>query len=678
VIVADFQLAAIGIPEEAAAVITAVIAGEVNPELGATRLAGIWVPAEELGSGPGSPSTPPRGSVASLNHLANELVTAQRTAEARRLAELNWLLARRAADETTAVRCAATLAQLIGSDPAAVRHRLDLLEYAVPAVLASDEPEVVKAVLLANLTQARYNAAGGDPDTLTAAVEASRQALAIDADIGEVWLADLHFMAGTALQTLGDLAGDEDRYRESIASLNEVLNYYGPRHHPGAYASALNNLGVSCRKLGARTGDAALVQTAIECFDLALPYRPDAVLTRTTQANRAEAVRLLEAMPATTPSPGAGADATATAKALAFLEAGDAALTKMRSGGDGDGEAEPFMRRATGQFLAAAKLTGRDSPPDLRAKVYHRLATGFATAEEDDALWTGVCFAAAARRLGGEALAAVQRGRLAFHLGFMLAKIGFPDQLTYLRQAEALLKEALPPLAAGGNSGELDYAARLHDQCLTALAAFGDQDARDQSLRKHAERELARIDRQLSESPADEVRGAYRDYLTLVRESAGPELASFLAAGHLTRVRTAIARGGEYPAMVLARTAAGYRNVGDLAGALEVAADAESRAGDVSYFAPAAWCELASFYTTVPARDDAERCLRHARETAEQAGSAAEPDQVEAVAAAVAATGGLPGFDPAVTAAALASAGDTDRLRRVLEQGLQSIGKAES
>jgi hypothetical protein len=163
-----------------------------------------------------------------------------------------------------------------------------------------------------------------------------------------------------------------------------------------------------------------------------------------------------------------------------------------------------------------------------------------------------------------------------------------------------------------------------------------------------------------------------------MRESAGPELASFLAAGQLTRVKAALARGGEYPAMVLARTAPAYRNVGDLTGALEVAAEAESRANEVIYFAPATWCEMVSFYAAVPAEDDAKRCLRNARETAKQAGSGTDPGQIEAAAAAIAAIGRLPRFDPAVTAAALAPAGDTDRLRRVLEQSPQSIGKAES
>jgi tetratricopeptide (TPR) repeat protein len=675
--VAAPDLAAIGFSKEASDIITAVITGEVDPEQGATRLAGVWVPAEELGSGSGRQSAPPQGSVASLNQLASQLATTGQNAEARRLAELNWLLARHAADETAAVQCAATLAQLLGSDQAAVKRRLDLLEYAVPEVLASDDPDLVKAVLLANLAEARYNAAGGDPDTLTAAIDASRQALAIDADLGEAWLADLHFMAGTALQTLGDLANDEGHYRESIASLTEVLNYYGPQHQPQGYASALNNLGNSYRKLAARTGDAALAQTAIECFDLALPYRPDGALTRTTQANRAAAVRLLETMSAATQAPphGDGADVPARTEAAAFLEAGDAALTEMRAIGD---EAPAFRRLATDRYLAAAKLTGRDSPPDLRARVYHRLATAFATADEDDALWTGVCFATAARRLGGEALAPAEQGRLAFHLGFMLMKIGLPDQLAYLRKAEALLKEALPLLKASNDPGERDYAAGLHDGCLTALAAFGDENAREQALRMHTERELARIDLQLSKTPADEVHAAYRNYLTVVRASAGAELASFLAAAELTTVRAAIARDGEYPAMVLARTAAAHRNVGDLTGALGVAADAESRAGDIIYFAPATWCELVSFYTTVPAKDDAERCLRNARETAEQAGSAAEPDQIEAAAAAIAAIGSLPRFDPAVTAAALAPADDADRLCRVLEQGLQSIGEAES
>lgn len=671
------DLAAIGISKEASDVITDVINGEVDPEQGATRLAGIWVPTEELGSGPGWRSEPPQGSVAGLNRLAYQLSDSGQNAEARRLAELNWLLARHAADESVAIQCAATLAQFISPDPAAVRRRLELLEYAVPAILASDEPDLVKAVMLANLAEARWNAAGGDPEALRAVVDASRQALAIDADPGEVWLANLHFMAGTALQTLGDLTDDEDCYRESIAALAEVLNYVGPQHHPDRYASALNNLGNSCRKLAARTGDAELAQMAIQCFDEALPHRPNAALIRTTQANRAAAARLLETLSAApqVSRQGDGADLPSRTNAVAFLQAGEAAFTEMQAS---SGEAGAFRRLVIDRFLAAAKLTGRDAAPELRAKVYHRLAAVFADAEEDDALWTGVCFASAARRLGGGALPVVEQGRLARHLGFMLMKIGLPDHLAYLREAEALLKEALPPLEASSDPGERDAAAGLHEACLTVLGAFGDEDDREQALRILAERETARLDRELTEAPADDVHAAYRNYLALVRESAGPELVSFLAANQLARTRAAIATGGEYPAMVLARIAAAHRSVGDLTGALEAAGDAERRAADIIYFAPSVWGELASFYAAVPAKEDAERCMRSARETAELAASAADPDQIEAAAVAVGAIGGLPQFDPDVTAAALVPSGDAERLARVLEQGLKSIGKAET
>lgn len=674
------DLAAIGISKEASAVITDVINGEVDPEQGATRLAGIWVPAEELASGPGGRSAPPQGSVAGLNQLANQLIDSGQNAEARRLAELNWLLARRAADETVAVYCAATLAQLLSSDPAAVKRRLDMLEYAVPQILASDEPSLVKAVMLANLAEARWNAAGGDPEALRAAVDASRQALAIDADIGGTWLANLHFMTGTAQQTLGDLTDDEACYRESIAALAQVLNYYGPEQHPDRYASALNNLGNSCRKLALRTGDAELAQAAIECFDEALPYRQDAARIRSTQANRAAAARVLETLSAAAQISPQGdgadaADAAASTKAVAFLEAGESAFAEMQAS---SGEARAFRRLVFDQFLAAAKLTGHDAAPDLRAKVYHRLGAMFADAGEDDALWTGVCFATAARRLGGAELPVVQQGRLALHLGFMLMKIGLPDGIAYLRKAETLSREARPLLEEGNSPSERDFAAGLHDTCLTVLGAFGDEDDREHALRLLADQETARLDRELTETPADEVPAAYRDYLALVREIAGPELVSFLAANQLARTRAGIATGGEYPAMVLARIAAAHRSVGDLTGALEAAGDAESRAADIIYFAPSTWCELASFYAAVPAKEDAERCVGSARETAEQAGSSADPDQIEAAAAAVAAIGGLPQFDPDVTAAALVPSGDAERLARVLEQGLTSIGKAET
>ncbi|HEX4830068.1 MAG TPA: hypothetical protein VH478_03130 [Trebonia sp.] len=478
-----FDLTAIGFPADVAEVVTAVVAGTTGPEAGAGRLAGMWVAAEELGGGPPARS---RGSIASLNQLANELMLAGRTAEGRRLAELNWILARRAADEDAAVACAATLAQLIGTGPDGAGQRLELLEYAVPAIVASGRPALAKAVMLAHLAEARYNAAGGDSGALAAAVDASRQALAADADIGDFWRANLHFMAGTALQSLGDLTDGQpgdDRYRESVAELSRVLDYFGPQRNPGAYAAALSNLGNSYRKLGARTGDAALVRKAIGCFDTSLPYRAEPALRASTQANRAVAARLADTLAVTARAvPGTGAEAGAEAgtsaetiaRARAYLEAGDAALTEMRAG---RGEDAALRRRAAGQFLAAARLAGRDSPASLRADVQHRLTLEFVTATDDDALWTGACFAAAARRLGGADQAPLRGGRLDFHLGFMLMKIGLPDQLPYLRRARELLAAALPPLAAAGVTAEHDFAARLHAECLALLAPLGDGEA---------------------------------------------------------------------------------------------------------------------------------------------------------------------------------------------------------
>ena len=691
---AESDSTGIGLGKDAADVIRAVVTGEIDPQVGAAQLAKIWVPAEELGTRAGEPPSHLHGSVASLDDAANQLVSEGQSAAARRLAELNWLLARHAGDEDVAVRCAATLAQLMISDPAAIRRRLDLLEYAVPPILASRRPTIVKAAMLCNLADARFNAAAGDPDAITATLDACKRAISIGTELGDVWLARIHLIAGTVLQDLGDLTDGEDHYRESIDFLTSALRYCGPEQDPDQYASALNNLGNSYRKLGDRTGDAALIHEAIRCYDLALPYRHDAALIRRTQSNRAEALHLLRRLSATTNDPQAPDTNPSTgtnARIAALLAAGDGALTQS----NGDEEADEALRRlATDRYLAAAKLADRSTPPRVRAEVYHRLAGGFISAEEDDALWTGVCFAAAAHRLGAGAWRRASLAAVSYHIGFMLMKIGLPDQRTYLRKAEAMLRDSLPPLAEGGRPGELEQAKAAHEGSLTLLAALGDEDARTEALQLNASRQLQRLDREAQQDPRDGLHLAYREYLDLVRLHAGRELGLLLASGELSEAWAVVDQAAEdgAKALTLTREASARRDVGDLAGALTLAARAERYAASALLSAPSVWCQLSSLYAQIPAADKAGHCLQRARATMEHAyqrdGPAGDepwwfPDkelglyrqEIEAAAADASRAGRGPQFDPAATVSALIPTGSGDQLRTVLEEGLRSIRK---
>ncbi len=693
-----------GLGKDATDVITAVVSGEIDPQLGAARLTAIWIPAEELNTQADQPSSHLRGSVASLDDVASQLASKGHTAAARRLAELNWLLARRAVNEDVAVRCAATLAQLMISDPAAVRRRLDLLEYAVPPILASQRPAIVKAVMLCNLADARFNASAGDPEAISATIDACKQAISMGADVGDAWLAQMHFIAGTALQDLGDLTDDEDHYRASIDSLTATLRYCAPEQNADQYAGVLNNLGYSYRKLGDHTGNAALIREAIRCYDLALPYHHDAALIRRTEGNRAEAQRLLARSSAAaddSQKPDAKPNAGTDARIAALLAAGDGALSESRRTGEAD---EALRQLATDRYLAAAKLADRKTPPDVRAEVYHRLAGGFVSADEDDALWTGVCFAAAARRLGTGAWRRASLAAVSFHIGFMLMKIGLPDQHIYLHKAEALLRDALGPLAAEGRPGEFDQATAAHEGCLTLLGALGDEKARTEALKLNASRQLQRLDCEAQEALPDGLHLAYREYLHLVRKHAAQQLGVVLATGVLSEARAVVDQTTEDGAKALALTqeAGARRDVGDLAGALALAVQAERYAASARLSKPSVWCQLASFYARIPSRDKAEDCLQQARAVIEDAHQrhgtssndaieiAVMPDgpwwipekeldsyrqEIEDTATTIAGASSRPRFDPAATVSVLTPAGNGDQLRSALEEGLRSTRK---
>ncbi len=449
---------------EVTEIISAVVQGNKTPEEAAVQLGKYWFPKEELQS--------PRAhlviqnrqdSLRTFDRTATELSNRGEHAGARRLAEMNWILAKRSVDQRLVAQCAATLAQFLVGDPSAADRRLALLEYCVPEVLTWDHIQgVSRAVMLANLADARYVTARGDPGRMRKAVQTIEQALEMESFLDEAWLSHLYMAAGVLYN---DLAESTDDLRRSVACNENALTLVRRETDPARYASVLNNLGNSYRDLGARTRDAGLLEKAIAHYDQALPYRSDPRLRLRTQGNKAQAERTLKELQSGAALSQPTAERGVLDQVEELVHAGDDMYFASIKGGP-DQQAQ--LGSAADHYLEAMKLLGRDAPPRTRAEILHRLAALFVTSTDDDELWTGLCFASATRRLGQEwrasSLASVD-----YHRGQMLVKIGFPDQEQYLRPAETLLRQALPVLKAQGRPGEYEQAGNYLKMCLKLL-----------------------------------------------------------------------------------------------------------------------------------------------------------------------------------------------------------------
>lgn len=451
--------------EAALEIISAVVAGELEPAEGAYRLWGCWVPAETV-SGPGAKSLgpPTRGdSLGAFCATAMDLANGGNLAEARRLAELAWILSKRVEDLDTMVTCAATLAQTMTGDPAATRERLELLEFAVPNVMAWDRPGTIKAAMLAQLAEARYNEAAGNEHRLRETIAACEDALEWKAELDHVWLHRIHFYAGTAHDAL---APSEPDLCASVDHLGEALRCATSEDER---ASTLNNLGNAWLDLGILTADDSAVEAAVGCYDQALPLRHDERGRTRTQVNRARAERALDSFRQKHTSgfePGHAADREVDK----LLSIGDSAL---RDALGSEQRQDAFRRRAATHYARAAALLGRSGAPHLRAEVFHRLAGMFVSSpDNDDCQWTAFCFANAARRLAAADWRAGSLARLDSQTAEMLIAIGYPDDTPYLRRALTLLDNALPILTAIGQPGEAERANRLHDATKRGLLSI--------------------------------------------------------------------------------------------------------------------------------------------------------------------------------------------------------------
>jgi hypothetical protein len=455
----DF-LAGTASDEVALEAIRAVVKGQIAPFEGASRLAGRWVPVEAVGGPAAGELRAIRGdSIGALCDATIEMSNSGSLEEARRLGELTWILAKRFANRDAMVQAAATLAQMMTGDRVATRERLELLEFAVPEVTTWDRPVAVKAAMLANLADARFHETRGDDDRLRATIAACDAALEHAGELDELWLRRVHYIAGSAYN---ELARGEDDLRAAVAHLRAALR---PGASEDEYASTLNNLGNAWRDLGILTADPHALETAITCYNEALHLRRDDRLRLRTEGNRARAERALAEL-AATPSGGGEPGDAASRELDSLLRSGDDAFHDAQQDG---ADADALRKRAAADYVAAAALLNRDAPPRVRAEVMHRLAVLFLSWDDDDRLWTGLCFASAVRRLGAADWREVSLARVDAHMGEMLTVIGYLGDPAYLRRGEALLRDAMPILEAEGQPGEFDRVRGLHEMCTSLL-----------------------------------------------------------------------------------------------------------------------------------------------------------------------------------------------------------------
>ncbi|MFJ8077264.1 hypothetical protein ACIQ7Q_25875 [Streptomyces sp. NPDC096176] len=551
-----------GLDEHAAPVLQAVLAGEMEPLEGAVRLAGHWAPVEpdsqEGGKVPGKHRSPP--GFDGLYAVVLDLFDSGRSEQACRIAEFQWHVAQRIGTDELILLCAAQLGQTLRDDPASGQRRLELLEFAVPELVTWPRPTEEKARLLHHLAMARQDEAAGDPDALHAAIEACEQALALGGLEDEI-SACLHFLAGQCGSMANGTAADLEK---AVLHLREAVQL-------------INRLGGSLpQKVAQETLD-----TATRIWQAAL----------TGGASRpVDASEYLLKTP---------------------LEEGDTALNASLSQPT---RQDAYRLRALQKYLVAAERIGGGARPGMRAEVQHRMAALLLEAVDEDELWTGVCFAAAARRLGRHDWHPANHVRVNTHLARLLMRLGMTDDPRLLRTASELQRQAVPLIEADGSPGEAERLNRDYRSCLVLLAIHGDEEVASTALELEGAHQLSRLREELAEVPEGEEAPPHHAYLRTVLDEAGGRLASFLARGEIARGTLIVSQGlAEEKALALLEEARRRRDAGDFMGAADFVSTALTLVQDVYAYTVVPWCEAAELCAGMSLKEDAESLLDEAR-----------------------------------------------------------------
>jgi tetratricopeptide (TPR) repeat protein len=590
-----------------ARVVSDVCAGNLEPAEGARRITMLWVPSELFAQAP-FPMLLYTGEVnlRTWDKLAHDWFQAGHAEAGRRMAELDLLLADSLDDELLQAECAWTLAQFLWLDPDATSRRLDLLEFCSRLLSLPDHSEDVRAAVLFHLAQARFDNAPSGDSGYGPTVEACRAALALSSLLNFYQSGLLHFAAGTSLQETGRLS-------ESCVHLEQAVSQLVESGHEKEGASALNNLGNSYRILGAQRGDPDLVRKALQCYDTSLPVREGSYLERTV-ANRAIAEELLRLLSDGKPIPEGYEKIAATGSTISGYQKnlidGDRAYRESRRTSPPDEE-----QRATAltAYLHAACDVGRNAPARTRAEVFDRFGGLFFESDDVDELMTGVCFATAAARLGGNDWRDVSLARTQWRKGRMLVNIGASLGVNYLEVASSLLRGVLPTLRSEGGMSEAETAESDLALSLALQVVHGDVNVREEAMTRLGSERLRRLEVE-GEEPGT-LAAEFQHYFGLVRDLGPDALTRLLGEVALSEMQVLADNSVDdfNKALRLLDLSVLLRDVGDLPGTLEIIGRAEDRARVARYSAPSVWCRLAVVYANLTLVGDAERCLDEAR-----------------------------------------------------------------
>lgn len=464
--------------DQARNIILSVMEGRLDPLSASSPLTAFWKPNEDPDAKDAFILGYRHDSLNTLDHLVIELMNHHKLVEARRLAELNIIVAKRLQNHILEVQCAFTLSQVLTGDPTADEHQLELLEFSVPEILKWDRPPQTKYQVLFLLAEARLMAIDGTRASQKAVIQACEQAWAFADQIEPSLLGKLYFVEAVAY---GELRDDQADVKASIRYYEKALQFYSPEESPKAYINILTGIGRDYRILGQLQEDPSLVRKAMDYFDNAFAYHPDQEDSDIILQNQLMAKELLLMFEKdNAPEPAQGgptavgrfdhsptnryesrncllAIAELKQNVKRFLDNGDHDFYIAQNTTETE-QAELYSQGAAKDYLKAMRLLGQDAPPELRAEVYHRIALLYISASEDDPVWIGVCFTNATRRLGAEVWKSVSLRRATYHQGRMLVTIGYPNQIEYLNAAASLLAESLPELKENGRPGEYNDA----------------------------------------------------------------------------------------------------------------------------------------------------------------------------------------------------------------------------
>lgn len=462
--------------QEARDIIISVIEGKMAFDDGFLRLQPLWFPVEGIKRSRTPVISTRQDSIMGLNDITFSLMEIGKNEEARRLAELNLLLAEKADDHGTLVVCASTLVQLLAGDISASRRRLELAEFAIPELKKMNLPEGMIGVLLFHLADARYTESLSNSSLLMPTIEAGEEALGYRSKMHKYFSARLNSVLGSVYRKL---PATEKNLNQSITYLRDALaDFQSARMTDDSiYGAVLNNLGNSYRDLGSLTANQKLLRMSLEYYKHCMDRAKTPEDRRLAMENSEQASSMLRHLEGehtsepnnlfsrlfggkkkSEPSPEIKRKVSSSTDEprddfVSLMRWGEELFYKAQKTTRPE-DKENHFRESVQTFMTAMKKFGGQLSDSDRAEILHRLGVPFLLGDTDEEMWTAFCFAHAARRMAGDGWSERNLARLDFHQGKALTFIGYPYHLEYLMPARDHLEKSMQGMSSSQNEGE--------------------------------------------------------------------------------------------------------------------------------------------------------------------------------------------------------------------------------